>query len=298
MDVDRRTGRSRRTLMLVSLLVAAAGGAGLGDAASPVSAWGRLRPMVDDAQIATAKSNLLLFMLDNLPEPGSNGVLAAPCPFMRSDQLGYFVGQQGLTPNLASFKGVTAYRDTDIGTGVLGIVCGQVGEGDFTGRIDPGAPVNVSLDAYSIDGVDATFAEAVASVTGGTITLTGVPTIGGEIGGRCTVNTGAFCAWSWHRDGLVLSLYTYGPADQVAEPQSQQLLISMVQTMLDDLVVYMPISAVTTTTAVAATGSPTKPTIAPVSATTLAPAPVATPAAAPPTVVTPGPTTTLKTLGG
>ena len=124
-------------------------------------------------------------------------------------------------------------------------------------------------------------------MTGGSVVVADVPVIGGELGGRCTaVGTSRHCAWEWHREGLVLGLFTFGPTSVVDEAQSQQLLISMVQPMIDNLVAYAPSSVDTTTTSalpapattLAVTTATTVPTVAPTT-------PLAT-------------TTTLKTFGG
>ena len=86
----------------------------------------------------------------------------------------------------------------------------------------------------------------------------------------------------------MLGLFTFGPTSVVDEAQSQQLLISMVQPMIDNLVAYAPSSVDTTATSAL-----------PAPATTL-PVTIGRPCdrstVAPTTLL--ATTTTLKTFGG
>ncbi len=263
--------RLRRTIAIASLLAAVGAIAGTDVDAASDDAAGERRPAVDDTQVALAKLNLLVFLLGNIPAPGSNGALDVPCPLLRADQVTALAGQQQLVADLPNFDGVTVYHDTAIGDGVSGVACGRLDNDTFLAPSDPAAPLRVGLDAYTIDD-SATFADAVLSVTGGSVVVADVPVIGGELGGRCTaVGTSRHCAWEWHRGGLVLGLFTFGPTSVVDEAQSQQLLISMVQPMIDNLVAYAPSSVDTTTTSalpapattLAVTTATTVPTVAP-----------------------------------
>ena len=280
------TTRLRRCIVIASLFatVGAIAGADV-DAASDAAA-GERRPAVDDTQVAQAKLSLLVFLLGNVAAPGSNGALDVPCPLLRADQVTALAAQQQLVADVPNFDGVTVYHDAAIGDGVSGVACGRLDNDTFLAPSDPAAPLRVGLDAYTIDD-SATFADALLSVTGGSVVVADVPVIGGELGGRCTaVGTSRHCAWEWHRDGLVLGLFTFGPTSVVDEAQSQQLLISMVQPMIDNLVAYAPSSVDTTTTS----ALPPPATTLPV--TTVA----AVPTVAPTTLL--ATTTTLKTFGG
>ena len=227
--------------MLVASFFATVGAiAGADVHAASVSAGGERRPAVDDTQVALAKLNLLVFLLGNVAAPGSNGALDVPCPLLRADQVTALAAQQQLVADVPNFDGVTVYHDTAIGDGVSGVACGRLDNDTFLAPSDPAAPLRVGLDAFTIDD-SATFADTLLSVTGGSVVVADVPAIGGELGGRCTaVGTSRHCAWEWHRDGLVLGLFTFGPTSVVDEAQSQQLLISMVQPMIDNLVAYTP----------------------------------------------------------
>ncbi len=238
--------RPRRAMKLV--LATMAGAFALAGAATTASAAGAVEPAVTDADVSLASLNVLTFALTN----ATADPITAPCPLISSDELGRFMGQQGFTPNLSTFA-VDVYYEDEVGEGYPGIDCGA--DISAAENPDPAMPhYPVVGAAYLSD--DITF-QAYLDQLDGTVLTPAVadPNLGGEVGGLCTA--GRICWLNWHRGSLVVSLIVAGgTGGDIDQARSEALLLSMVPTVVDNLIASIdtsdPVATTTPPTVVAA----------------------------------------------
>ena len=136
----------RRPLLAFGLgLSMVLGATAAGAASASTDAPDVVHPHLDDANVDEAAVGITLFVLDNSANAG--GTITAPCPLMTTDQYGYFMGQQGLTPNLAGwFVDVVYY--TDVGMGAPGVNCG-IDVDAHLDQIGAGPPHGGNIEAMS-----------------------------------------------------------------------------------------------------------------------------------------------------
>lgn len=240
--------------------------------------------VVDEATVERAQTGISVFVIDNVMDIETG--ITAPCPMMTVDQFGWFMGQQGLSPNLTGWAVDLFYYD-DVGEGAPGLSCGVDPEAHLD-QIDTGAPHGGYLEAMTLPATT-TFAQVLGVVDRATSIGPGAPEIGGEIGGVCYTGQLAACFMMWHRSGLVLTTILSGPAAEVTQERTIALLTSMVPTIVAGLAAY----ADTPTP-----GSPTTIAAAPATAAaaTTAATPVATTAVMTPATIAAASTTPLPSV--
>jgi len=167
------------------------------------------RPELDDANVSRAITGISLFVIDNSADLGA-GINAA-CPLMSTDQYGFFMGEQGLMPNLAGWLVDLIYY-TDVGEGAPGVTCG-VDIDEHLAQIDTGAPHGGNLEAIILPD-DATFSDVIALIERATLFGPASPDIGGELGGVCYTGARAVCVMMWHRAGMVVTSMPAGPTTE------------------------------------------------------------------------------------
>ena len=158
-------------------------------------------------------------------------MVTAPCPMMDLDEYGWFMGQQGLSPNLNGYA-VHIFVEWNVG-GAPGIQCGVETEAHLA-QVGQGAPHGAIIEALVLSS-SRTFNDVLALAEGAAIIGPGSPEIGGEIGGVCYSGDLAVCIAVWHRSGLVLSTALAGPVADVTQDRAVSLLSSMVETMVAGL---------------------------------------------------------------
>jgi hypothetical protein len=259
----------------LALITVALGSVATVGTVSTVATAAQSPAVVDDAQVELAKLGVTLFSLDHLTEP------ATECPAVRADEVGFWMGQLGMTGTSQGYS-VDAFAPDDVEA--LAIFCG-VNPNDFVQTPDPAAPYALGLEVYSLlEG--ATFAQLLTTMSSPvTPTPTPDPALGGEVATWCGTPGQVVCLSFWHRNGLVLDVLLVGPAE-LNETTAQQLLLSMVDNAVTNLAAYGGSSGTATTVApVTPTVAPTVPvpTVAPVTPTiapvtpTVAPVPTAVP---------------------
>jgi hypothetical protein len=204
----------------------------LGEArAEAVDASAPLRPsVIDEAIIERASSGVWGFIV-NAPLEADDATVAAPCPLMTTDEFGWFMGQQGLSPNLNGWA-VSVFFEWNAG-GAPGIKCGVDTEAHLA-QVGQGAPHGAIIEAMVLPS-SATFNDVLAIAEGASIIGAGSPEIGGEFGGVCYSGDLAICIAMWHRSGLVLNTVLAGPAGDVTQDRAVSLLSSMIETMVAGL---------------------------------------------------------------
>lgn len=228
-------------------------------------------PELDDANVLRAITGISLFVIDNSADLAAG--IDAPCPLMSTDQYGFFMGEQGLTPNLAGWLVDLIYY-TDVGEGAPGVTCG-VDIDDHLAQIGTGAPHGGNLEAIILPD-DATFNDVIALIERATLFGPASPDIGGELGGVCYTGAQAVCVMMWHRAGMVITSILAGPTTEVTQERALALLTSMVPTMLQTLIDYADAPPPgTPATAAAPTTAPVPVPPAPVPPATVAPVTVA-----------------------
>lgn len=246
-----------------------------------------LRPELDDANVDQAIVGISLFVIDNSASLDSG--ITAPCPLMTTDQYGYFMGQQGLTANLAGWFVDLVYY-TDIGSGAPGVTCG-IDIDAHLDQIGTGPPHGGNIEAIVLPD-DSTFNDVLALIERATLFGPGPADIGGELGGVCYSGDRSICIVMWHRAGMVITGILAGPSAEVTQDRAVALLTSMVPTTVQSLIDYADLPAPGASTTVA---SPTVPaaTVAPatVPAATATSATVAPPTVPPTTAAPVTPTT-------
>ena len=282
--VCREVGRimmatSFRTAALAICLplssIAALGDADPGRAADSSAT---LRPaVVDEAIIERASSGVWGFIV-NVPqvEEGS-ATVTAPCPLMTTDEYGWFMGQQGLSPNLNGWA-VNVFFEWNIG-GAPGIQCGVDTQAHLD-QVGQGAPHGAIIEAIVLSS-SRTFNDVLALAEGAAIIGAGGPEIGGEIGGACYSGDLAICIAMWHRSGLVLNTVLAGPATDVTQARAVSLLSSMIETMLAGLAEHGIGSAPAGPTTIATATTAAPPTTAAVAVSPTTQSPIAAPAPPP-----------------
>jgi hypothetical protein len=139
--------------------------------------------------------------------------------------------QLGLQPNLDPFT-IEVLERTDWAPGILYVSCGA-NTGGAAAVIPPGAaPHFASVDLYDITG-RFTWEQVVATLPDGTVTDD--PATGGQVAGSCGDLEATFCAMLWHRDGLIVRLSLVGPAGQIDEAVTTDLLLALVPQAVADL---------------------------------------------------------------
>ena len=230
--------------------------------------------VIDEGMIERASSGVWGFII-NAPLEEDGATVTAPCPLVTPDEFGWFMGQQGLSPNLNGWR-VSVFFEWNVG-GAPGIKCGVDTEAHLD-QVGQGAPHGAILEAMVLPS-SATFNDVLAIAEGATIIGAGGPEIGGEIGGVCYSGDLAICIAMWHRSGLVLNAVLAGPAADVTQDRAVSLLSSMIETMVAGLSEHanwtVP-SAPTTIAAPTTAASPTTPAVA-VSTTTAPPISATTP---------------------
>lgn len=221
------------------------------------------RPALDDANVSRAITGISLFVIDNSADLDA-GINAA-CPLMSTDQYGFFMGEQGLMPNLAGWLVDLIYY-TDVGEGAPGVTCG-VDIDEHLAQIDTGAPHGGNLEAIILPD-DATFSDVIALIERATLFGPASADIGGELGGVCYTGARAVCVMMWHRAGMVVTSILAGPTNEITQERALALLTSMVPTMVQSLINYADAPPPGTPSTVAA------PTTAPASVPPVTAAPV------------------------
>ncbi len=251
------------------------------------SASTRTPRVVDETSIERAKTGISLFVIDNALTAETG--IAAPCPMMTIDEFGWFMGQQGLSPNLAGWAVDLSFYD-DVGDGAPAISCGVDVEAHLD-QFGSGPPHGASLEAMLLP-ENATFNDVLGLVERAVPIGPGSPDIGGEIGGACYTGELAACIMMWHRSGLVFTTILAGPAADVTQERTIALLTSMVPTMVQGLAAYADATVPGTPTTAAAT-APTVP--APTVPAPTVPAPTV-PAPTVPAPTVPVPTVPVPTV--
>jgi hypothetical protein len=187
--------------------------------------------VIDEALIERAASGIWRFLL-NAPMEEASATVTAPCPLMTTDEFGWFMGEQGLSPNLDGWA-VKVFFEWGAG-GAPGIKCGVDIESHLA-QVGRGAPHGAIIEALALP-TSASFADVLAIAEGAAIIGPGDPQIGGEFGGVCHPGELAICVAMWHRSGLVLNVVLAGPAADVNQTRTVSLLGSMVETIVAGLV--------------------------------------------------------------
>jgi hypothetical protein len=258
-----------------------------------------VHPQIEDADVSLASIGLSLFILEHLSEPSD---LTDPCPLLLPDQVGYFMGQQGLAPTQNGYS-VSLFREEDtVAEGATGVQCGVDIEASAANP-DPAAPHAVLLDAFSTGTGEVTI-QTLADSYGAPVLGPGAADVGGELTGFCGAISGQpVCLLGWLRDPLVVEIGIGGPG--ITLGNTTAVFNAMLPSIVESLVNFEPNSLPTTiatpaptdvaTTVAAATTVPAPPStaVAPTSAaaaTTVAATAVAstlpTPSLAPVTVAT------------
>ena len=138
---------------LAFITVALGSVATVGAVSTPATA-AHLPAVVDDTQIELAKLGITLFSLDHLSEP------ATDCPVVGVDEVGYWMGQLGMTGTSQGYS-VNPFSPDDVDA--LAIFCG-VNPNDFVQTPDPAAPYALGIEVYNLlEG--ATFAQLLTTMS-------------------------------------------------------------------------------------------------------------------------------------
>jgi hypothetical protein len=219
------------TALAICLPVSSIAALGEADPARAVDRFASLGPaVIDDAIISQASKGVWGFIM-NAPLEADGATVSAPCPLMTTDEFGWFMGQQGLSPNLNGWK-VSVFFDRNTG-GAPGITCGVDTEAHLA-QVGQSAPHGAVIEALALPPT-ATFNDFVAIAEGAAIIGAGGPDIGGEIAGVCYTGDLAVCIAMWHRGGLVLDAVLAGPTADVTQDRVVSLLSSMIETMVTGL---------------------------------------------------------------
>jgi len=187
---------------------------------------------VSERAIRDAKVGWSRFVADNYATPTA---ILDPCPLLAVDAANAGVTGLGLTATDLPY-GVSLVRDAT-GVGIISIVCGA----DLAKGATPAGATLFAVEVTILDG-QAVFPQYVVRV-GGTNTPIerAAPELGGDMFGRCR-NEPAFCAASWHSDGLVVTVKLDGPRTADSEAQVRQLLPTIVPQVVANLAAVTPAS--------------------------------------------------------
>lgn len=188
-----------------------------GPASTPVD-W------LTDEAIRLARHGILEFVSIHEDDPYD---IADPCPIASEDALRMLLEGHGYTPNVAGWLPNLEW-ELDNPT----IECGP--ESADPDRPDPDAQHMAFVIAMELDSAALRFQDLVKK-HGATVVARDVATIGGDIAVVCAQRDIGVCIADWHRDGLVISLELWGPANDIAQDPTVEMLASLVPQAVDSL---------------------------------------------------------------
>lgn len=206
--------------------------------------------------VERAKEGLVWFLAEHFTRPT---VIEDPCPLLRAESLGWYLGQVGLVASQRDF-GVAVARLRNVvpppaasgfappavippgddgegggggsppaGTSLLAARCGV----DVSASPNPNESTSVSIDAVVLDGV-VRFDQYAVWLAGRDVVIAAIYAPVGELAGRCR-NGGRTCEYALNVDGLVITVRTNGPAADATEIQTRQLLATMTPEIVTNL---------------------------------------------------------------
>lgn len=175
-------------------------------------------------QLRAAKAGWSWFVASNYATPTA---VLDPCPLVAVEPVAAAVSEQGLIPSALPY-GVELYRD-NVGTGVVGIVCGV----DLGAAAEPPGSTGLAVEVTLLDG-QAVFPQYVSRVLGSDTPIVRSTELGGETAARCR-NEPTVCIAVWHRDGMVVTVRLDGPRTDASLDQTHRLLLALVPGVVSSL---------------------------------------------------------------
>ena len=230
----------RRAVPLLGAFAACVSG-GTAVASTPPAAPVSITP----AAVASAKQGVVEFIASWAADPQAVTLLDEPCPIIRDDQINFFLGQAGMTPNMDGYGAQITFQE-ELQTPV--IACGVDATRIWqTQAANPDAPHSALVIAFNLDGLGATFADVV-ELAGLTMLDPDTSAVGGEIAASCESADPTLCIAEWHLDGLVVFFAVTGPAADVTQDVMVALLNEMLPTIVESLAAHAPGDVTTTPT--------------------------------------------------